>query len=179
MSVAVTYVCYDGYSSSDGGPCVASPCGGVGGGICSNKGPYVGQCASGAYQTALNCGSYSMCGTVCGGPFSGGYFCDVEGHPRCYTNKPKSPCPGGSLNSQQTQCTSNTAAQTVYSCTDSRYSLYPSSSNPSSCQRTYAASTITDQTTCTMYAPSTTGCTWCAHINACVTSISTPTCPTS
>ncbi|CUG86458.1 Hypothetical protein, putative, partial [Bodo saltans] len=179
MSVVVSYRCDDGYSSSNGGPCLSDPCS-LGGTFCSSDygSSNGGKCASGDYNPPEQCGSVHGCYTACGGP--GGYFCYPKGtSTRCYVATiTADACPGGTINADETQCRSNTPVQTVYSCADSRYSLYPNSASPTSCRRTYTASPITNQATCTTYAPSTTGCKWCANVNVCVTSSSTPTCPT-
>ncbi|CUG83616.1 Hypothetical protein, putative [Bodo saltans] len=177
-SAVVTYVCSSGYSSSNGGPCRAPPCF-QGGTFCSfgssGTDSNGGECASGSYAPAVQCGSIKSCSS-CGGP--GGSYCTATNAARCYSASiTASACPGGTLSADELYCTSNTAVQTVNSCADSSYSLYPNNASPIACRRTYPASTIVDQATCTTYAPSTNGCQWCAGINVCVATTTAPTCP--
>jgi hypothetical protein len=145
----ITYVCSAGYSSSSGGPCVAAPCSG-GGVLCSTDfgSSNGGLCAFGGRQPATDCTVNHRCSTSCVPPYSGylGDFCLVGSTSWCYSSTiTVSACPGGTLNSAETQCTSNTPVQVVYSCAGSGYSLHPSSNNPTTCRRTYGATTITSE----------------------------------
>ncbi|CUG86950.1 membrane-associated protein, putative [Bodo saltans] len=183
-SVVVTYECKTGYSSNSGGPCRASPCF-QGGTFCSSDSGASngGECATGSWKAAgggCSNPAHTGCLPYCsGGPMGyHSYCCANAASSRCYaTTVAEVACPSGTLSADESYCTSNTPVQIVYSCADSRYLLFPNSAAPLHCRRTYPASTIVSQATCTGCAPSTNGCQWCASINVCVATTTTPTCP--